>query len=176
VNARWTGAQDTALIAAWARGVPASLIAAMQNRSPKAIYARVNTLRRQGLIADPDGAYLPDAGLDVPCSVCGTRFTRARVMERYCGPPCAQAARRVTQPKVRRDGICPRCGTNPRPARPDGGRRPWCRSCESAQKAEYQRTPAGKATAARYWHSEKGRAAGRRAFARFYAKQKAAQT
>lgn len=62
-------------------------------------------------------------------------------------------------------GLCRRCGERPRKVRPSGGFRSWCGPCESAQKADYQRTPAGKAAMRRYVQSEKGRAA-RNALAR----------
>lgn len=58
----------------------------------------------------------------------------------------------------RKDGICPRCGVNPRAVRPDGRPRGWCRPCETDQKIEYLRTEAGKATMRRYAVSAKGKA------------------
>lgn len=48
-------------------------------------------------------------------------------------------------------GICPRCRTNPRHPRPDGRLRSWCKQCESQQKGDYARTPAGRATYQRWY-------------------------
>lgn len=48
------------------------------------------------------------------------------------------------------DNKCPRCRTRPRKPRFDGsGVRSWCGPCEVAQKADYQRTEAGRETVRR---------------------------
>lgn len=165
----WTDQDDTQLIVLWELDADTDAIAARLRRSRKAVYNRVQVLRAKGLIFAPAGAYRPNAGSRVPCEQCGTLFTRCRVTQRLCGAKeCKLAACRVPESTVRRDGICPRCGTNPRPRRPDGRLRGWCRPCESKQKAQYCRTEAGKATYRRWSTSEKGRAA----LARRYAKRK----
>lgn len=104
--------------------------------------------------------YLPGQP-DVPCAICGTVFNRRGSSgaghRKFCSPECQKEGNRRAKResrgyKERRADIhiCPKCGVNPRRERPDGRLRGWCLQCESAQKAEYQRTDAGKATLARY--------------------------
>lgn len=48
--------------------------------------------------------------------------------------------------------LCPRCQQQPRAPRRTGGYRSWCRACESAQKADYMKTPPGRAAMRRWYH------------------------
>lgn len=103
--------------------------------------------------------YLPGQA-DVPCAVCGTVFNRrgagGQGHRKWCSPDCRKEGKRLWgrermghSPR-RADGVCPRCNTNPRVARPDGRLRGWCGPCEAAQKAEYMKSPAGLETLRRF--------------------------
>lgn len=157
---RWTDDDTDRLVAWWTFGLNVHSIAAELDRSVSAIHHKVQALRATNRLGAPQQAYLPERGYhQVPCVSCGILFDRARVTARYCSSDCVRAAARTPNPKNRTDGICPRCGINPRAARSDGRLRGWCRPCESAQKAEYLRTDAGKAVMRRYLRSAKGKAA-----------------
>lgn len=54
------------------------------------------------------------------------------------------------------DGICPQCRQRPRGRRASGGLRGWCGACESAQKIEYMKTPAGRQTFRRWYVKKRG--------------------
>lgn len=171
----WTRQQDDELIGYVRRYIDPGYIAQRMGRTPKAIEHRVQKLRAIGRLTTPAVmAYRPEDGRTTRCVVCDTRFTRARVTQRYCGHRCSLVADRVPEPTVRSDGICPRCGERPRKARPGGGLRGWCAPCESKQKTQYMRTEAGKAAMARYLATEKGQQARRRAQKAYEARQKGA--
>ncbi len=175
---RWTPAEDENLIRWWHAGLPVRRIGAALGRSERGVWARVKKLRALGRIDPLPNAYLPDAGPVVPCAVCGSPFTRVRVVQRLCPERACRlaAARKSRDPHAPPPGMCPRCRVNPKAPRRSGGTRSWCRSCETKQKAQYQATPAGKATLRRYYQSHKGRQAQRQAAARYAARKKAAQT
>ncbi len=164
MNRRWTPDDDTRLIALARHYIDVDTIAADLDRTRRAVQGRIDILRAAGRLSTPPAlAYRPHDGDRVPCAVCGIRFTRTRVTARYCSEDCVNCSKRIEDPVHRRDGICPRCGVNPRPPRASGtGLRGWCRPCESAQKTEYMRTDAGKATMRRYLASDKGQAARQR--------------
>lgn len=101
---------------------------------------------------------------EVPCAQCGVTINRrgkgGQGHRKYCSKACRATANRLEDERKRRargavqhrtDGICPRCGTNLRPQRPDGRLRGWCHPCESQQKGEYCRSTAGKATWKRFY-------------------------
>lgn len=99
---------------------------------------------------------------EVPCAICGTVFSRRGMSgaggRKWCSPECRKEGLRLAdrerkgRPRRRPDiHICPRCHVNPRRERPDGTLRGWCLQCESKQKAEYLKTPAGRATLQRFW-------------------------
>lgn len=103
--------------------------------------------------------YLPGQAL-VPCAVCGQEINRrgegGQGHKKYCSPRCSAKGKKEND--YRRRGhkarpdmhLCPHCLTNPKVIRPDGRFRGWCGPCEAAQKAEYNRSLAGKRTVMRY--------------------------
>jgi len=169
---RWSVTDDRALVKWWNLGAHVDVIAGKLGRSRKAVWNRVIRLRQAGLIPQTTLAYQPGGGDTVPCTVCGNDFTRIRITQKICSKTCRTASRHVAEPKIRTDGICPRCQERPRVARPSGRLRSYCRECENAMVKEYFRTEAGKATAERYRTSERGKAMAKAAMQRYRARQK----
>lgn len=158
---RWTLQEEQWLTRmVYLRQAKISAIAAKLGRTPKAIQQRIAKLRADGQLPASATAYFPGEPY-VPCVICGEEFFRSRGpglgdWRKYCSKECATRGQRVDP---QRDyTICPRCKEQPRGLRPDGRMRGWCRKCESAQKTEYQRTEAGKATWRRYYYKRTGRA------------------
>ncbi len=163
MTSRWTPEDDARLIDWWAAGLPPDVIAAGLSRTRRAVYRRVERLRAAGQLGAPSNAYLPGSGTVVPCVNCGQSFTRIRVTQSLCSHQCDLDYHRTGRTVTRGDGICPRCGVNPRPARPTGLLRSWCRPCETAQKSEYMRSDAGKAAWRRWYHRRKAQLAAEQA-------------
>jgi hypothetical protein len=165
VGTGWTPEDDSVLIGNRSNGIPDKLTAQELGRTRKATQARAVKLIAQGLIVS--STYRQGEKV-VPCAICGTSIDRTgtggKAHAKFCSKECKREhgrqrgdahRRALGQRKTRKDGICPNCGVNPRPF-VTSRLRGWCKPCESAQKAEYMRSPAGKATYARWYHSAKG--------------------
>ena len=166
---RWTPEEDTALLEAFGRTFSYDATAEILGRTRKSVSSRLERLRSKG-VETPRFGYLPGQST-VPCGYrrCDNIFTRptgpGRGHEKYCSPECERGEvrlrNRLDPDAPDRDyTLCPKCEINPRSTRPDGRLRGWCKPCESAQKAEYALTDAGKATWRRWYHKKRAKVNG----------------
>jgi predicted nucleic acid-binding Zn ribbon protein len=78
------------------------------------------------------------------CRVCGTGVPHSGRPGRpstYCSEDCRKQREREVERarrgpgKNRDDGLCPKCGRQPRAVTPSGRVRGWCRGCEAGYKS-----------------------------------------